>query len=122
MNFRTVSNCGMVIFGFFLNGVYSGSQTHTSIHEFQGFGWEMPREKVAEVMGGRVVLLGNVSPILLRDGTPAEVKRETLACLDLFAPRGGYIVQDGNNIAPGTPVANINAMTEAAEDYGRRRA
>ncbi len=87
------------------------------IHEFQGFGWAVPREKVAEVMAGRVVLLGNVDPRVIRFGTPEEVKRETLECLEIFAPLGGYIVQDGNNIAPGTPVENINAMTEAAEEF-----
>jgi len=28
------------------------------------------------------------------------------------------IIQDGNNIAPGSPLENINAMMEAAEEYG----
>jgi uroporphyrinogen-III decarboxylase len=31
----------------------------------------------------------------------------------------GLIIQDGNNIPPGSPLANINAMMEAAELYGR---
>ncbi|MBS1226615.1 MAG: Uroporphyrinogen decarboxylase, partial [Candidatus Aminicenantes bacterium] len=36
-----------------------------------------------------------------------------------LGPRGGLIVQDGNNIPPGSPLANINAMMEAAEAWGR---
>ncbi|MCJ7586892.1 MAG: hypothetical protein MUQ00_03190 [Candidatus Aminicenantes bacterium] len=35
--------------------------------------------------------------------------------LDALGPLGGLIIQDGNNIPPGSPLANINAMMEAAE-------
>jgi uroporphyrinogen decarboxylase len=70
-------------------------------------------------MGGRVVLLGNVNPMLIRDGTPAEVRDATRRVIEVLGPSRGLIVQDGNNIPPGSPLANINAMMEAAERYGR---
>jgi len=89
------------------------------INEFQGFGWKVNLDKVAEIMGGRVVLLGNVSPLLIATGTPAQVKEATRQVLSKLAPYKGLIIQDGNNIAPESPVENINAMMSAALEYGR---
>lgn len=89
------------------------------IDEFQGFGYEVDLDRIAAVMGGRVVLLGNVNPMLIRSGTPDEVRSATRRVIEKLAPLRGFIVQDGNNIPPGSPLANINAMMEAAETYGR---
>ncbi len=91
------------------------------IDEYQGFGYEVDLERIAKIMGGKVVLLGNVNPMLIRSGTPAEVRAATRRVIETLAPHRGFIVQDGNNIPPGSPLANINAMMEAAELYGRYR-
>jgi uroporphyrinogen-III decarboxylase len=91
------------------------------IDEYQGFGYEVDLERIAKVMGGRVVLLGNVNPMLIRSGTPNEVREATRRVIEALSPLKGFIVQDGNNIPPGSPLANINAMMEAAELYGRYR-
>jgi len=91
------------------------------IHEYQGFGWEVSVDRIAEVMGGRVVLMGNINPMLILNGTPGEVREATRTAIEKLAPLRGYIVQDGNNIPPGAPLENINAMMEAAELYGRYR-
>ena len=87
------------------------------INEYQGFGYQVDLDKIGRIMGGRVVLIGNVNPMLIEKGTPEQVKEATRVVLEKLAPYGGLIIQDGNNIAPGTPVENINAMTEAAEEY-----
>jgi uroporphyrinogen-III decarboxylase len=89
------------------------------INELQGFSWQVNLERIARAMGGKVVLLGNVSPLLIASGTPEEVQSATFKVLQKLAPYGGLIIQDGNNIAPGTPVENINAMRSAAKIYGR---
>ncbi len=89
------------------------------INELQGFGWKVDLDLIGQVMGGRVVLVGNVSPVTIVDGTPAQVKAETRRVLEKLAPYRGLIIQDGNNIAPGSPIENINAMMEAAEEYAR---
>jgi hypothetical protein len=91
------------------------------IHEFQGFGYEVDLERIGAIMGGKVVLLGNVNPMLIRSGTPAQVMEATRRVIEVLGPLRGLIVQDGNNIPPGSPLANINAMMEAAELYGRYR-
>lgn len=93
-----------------------------AIHELQGFGYQVNLDRIAEVMGGRVVLIGNIDPMLIHSGTPEQVREATRIAIEKLAPYRGYIVQDGNNIPPGSPLENINAMTEAAELYGRYHA
>ncbi|MGZ5424004.1 MAG: uroporphyrinogen decarboxylase family protein [Candidatus Aminicenantales bacterium] len=90
-----------------------------AIHELQGFGYEVDLDRIGAVMGGRVVLIGNVNPMLSHAGTPDEVRAATRRVIEKLGPRGGLIIQDGNNIPPGSPLANINAMMEAAEMWGR---
>ncbi|MBP1768045.1 MAG: methylcobalamin:coenzyme methyltransferase [Candidatus Aminicenantes bacterium] len=89
------------------------------IDEYQGFGYEVDLARIARVMGGRVVLLGNVNPMLIHSGTPDQVREATRRVIEALAPLRGFIVQDGNNIPPGSPLENINAMMEAAELYSR---
>lgn len=90
-----------------------------AIHEFQGFGYQVDLHHISRVMGGRIVLLGNVNPMLIHTGTPAGVREATRKVIEVLGPHRGLIIQDGNNIPPGSPLENINAMMEAAELYGR---
>lgn len=92
-----------------------------AINEYQGFGWQVDLDKIGLVMGGKVILLGNVNPLMIAQGSPQEVKAATRRVIERLAPYRGLIIQDGNNIAPGSPIENINAMMEAAEEYGRYR-
>jgi len=93
--------------------------TELEIDEFNGFGYEVDLERVAELMGGRVVLLGNVNPMLIHDGTPDAVRAASRRVIETLAPHRGFVLQDGSNIPPGSPLENINALMEAAEAYGR---
>jgi uroporphyrinogen decarboxylase len=90
-----------------------------AIHEFQGFGYQVDLDRVGKAMGGRVVLIGNVSPMLIHNGTPEEIREATRQVIEILGPYRGLIIQDGSNIPPGSPLENINAMMEAAELYGR---
>ncbi|MDZ7342532.1 MAG: hypothetical protein ONB27_14330, partial [candidate division KSB1 bacterium] len=89
------------------------------INEYQGFGYEVDLDRIGQIMGGKVVLIGNVNPMLIHSGTPEQVREATRNVIEKLAPYRGLIVQDGNNIPPGSPIENINAMMEAAEMYGR---
>ena len=89
------------------------------INELQGFGWQVNLDRVASVLGGQVVLLGNVNPMLIHSGTPEQVREAVRQIIEKLGHYGGLIIQDGNNIPPGSPLENINAMMEAAEQYGR---
>ncbi len=90
------------------------------IHELQGFGYQVDLDAVAAVLGGRVVLIGNVNPLLIHSGTPEQVRAATTRVIEKLGPFRGLIIQDGNTIPPGTPVENINAMMEAAEAAARK--
>jgi uroporphyrinogen decarboxylase len=89
------------------------------IHELQGFGYQVDLDYIASIMGGKVVLLGNVDPMLIHSGSPRQVISACRKVIEKLAPYRGFILQDGNNIPPGTPLVNINAMMEAAERYGQ---
>ncbi|MCA9903431.1 MAG: hypothetical protein KC547_06215 [Anaerolineae bacterium] len=89
------------------------------INELQGFGYQVDLDKIASVMGGRVVLIGNISPMLIHTGTPDEIRAAVRQVIEKLGHFRGLIIQDGNNIPPGSPLENINAMMEAAEMYGR---
>ncbi len=88
------------------------------INEYQGFGYQVNLDRIASVMGGKVVLVGNVNPMLILSGTPEQVREATRTVIEKLGPFNGLIVQDGSNIPPGSPLENINAMMEAAEMYG----
>jgi len=89
------------------------------IHELQGFGYQVDLDYIASVLGGKVVLIGNVDPMLIHSGTPQQIMTACRKVIEKLAPSKGFILQDGNNIPPGTPLVNINAMMEAAEHFGQ---
>ena len=88
------------------------------VRSFPGFGWRTSLGKVREYLGGQAALIGNLSPMLLLYGTPNRVYNAAWRVLDTLAPCGGLVLSEGDNVAPGTPVANMQAMVQAAEDYG----
>jgi uroporphyrinogen-III decarboxylase len=87
------------------------------ITSFNVFGYQVDPEVAAQNLPG-VLLWGNINPMLLLDGSKAEVKAEAAKCLEVLAPCGGFMLGDGANVCPGTPIENLAALTEAAQDYG----
>ena len=69
-------------------------------------------------LGGEVVLVGNVNPMLIHSGTPDQVRAATMRVIEKLGHFGGLIIQDGSNIPPDSPIENINAMMAAAESAG----
>lgn len=88
------------------------------ISSFNVFGYRVAPELVAEKLGGHAYLWGNIDPMLMRDGSPAEVKAAAHRCLAAMAPCGGLMLGDGANVCPGTPLENLAAVMAAAEEYG----
>jgi hypothetical protein len=88
------------------------------VTEFILFGFAVPPEVAARNLGGRMMMWGNLNPMLLLNGTPAQVKDEALKCLGALAPCGGLLLGDGANVCPGTPLENLAAVTDAAVAYG----
>lgn len=85
---------------------------------FNGLGRDVPPEVAAKTLGGKVRISGNVDPMVVEFGTEEEIRAKIRHALETFAPLGGYMLQDGYNITPGTPLRNINFFIEEAEKYG----
>ncbi|MBI4025898.1 MAG: hypothetical protein HY360_13010 [Verrucomicrobia bacterium] len=85
---------------------------------FNLFGYLVEPKTAAKNLGGRTLLWGNINPMLMQTGSKSEVKKACRECLEALAPCGGFMLGDGANVCPGTPVENLAAFTEAAEDYG----
>jgi uroporphyrinogen decarboxylase len=73
------------------------------------------KQKVA----GRATLIGNIDlGYTLTRGTPAEVEAEVRERIRTVAPGGGYCLGSANSITSYVPLANFNALREAAFRYG----
>lgn len=71
-------------------------------------------------LGTDVELLGGPSVPLLHHGTPEQVREETIRILQSGVMEGGkFVLREGNNLAPGTPLENIWTMYETGKQYGR---
>jgi len=69
---------------------------------------------------GKMALKGNVDPIeVLLKGSPADVERAVLLCIEAAAEGGGYILGTADSTVVGTPFENIHAFVEAGRKYGR---
>jgi uroporphyrinogen-III decarboxylase len=88
------------------------------ITDFNVFGFPVKPEDAAAKLGGKVQMWGNINPMLMQTGTRSEVKAACLNALRSIAPCGGFMLGDGANVAPNTPLENLAAFTEAAEEYG----
>ena len=71
-------------------------------------------------LGPGVTIQGGPHAELLRSGTPAAVRAETRRILRSGVAEGGkFVLREGNNLAPRTPIQNIAAMYEACKQFGR---
>ena len=72
-----------------------------------------------EKAGHRVCLQGNINPAdPLFKGTPEAVDQAAKQCLAQAASGGRFILSSGCEIPPLAPIANIEAMVQAAQKYG----
>jgi uroporphyrinogen-III decarboxylase len=70
-------------------------------------------------LGPDIEVFGGPHIELLRTATEAEVRRETRRILASgIMSDGQFVLREGNNVAPGTPPANIAAMYRTAQEVG----
>ncbi len=84
------------------------------INAHNGFGFCVDPTVLAEKMSGRVVLQGGPNPVLIKSGTPAEIKAECRRYIDIVGAKGGFILGLGGGAAANTPLENFQAMVDAA--------
>jgi hypothetical protein len=69
--------------------------------------------------GDRAALVGGLDPCYTFDlGTPERVREAVKQALDDAAAGGGYVLGTAEAIAPETPAASLQAMSEAARQWG----
>ena len=122
-----------VLFERFADGIRLGRAVHmcgdsTHLHKvlkddlkmdrFDIFGYLVPPEVAAANLGGTTLLWGNINPMLMKDGDYAQVKQAAVECIEAMGPCGGFMLGDGANVCPGTPLAAFEAIMEAAVEYG----
>ena len=80
----------------------------------------MEPERLKQEFGGRIVFWGGGCDTqhVLPNGTPDEVREHVRHNLSVFAPGGGFVFTQVHNIQQTVPVANVEAMFEAAATYG----
>ncbi len=80
----------------------------------------MDREALARDFGRHLIFHGAIdNQQTLPFGTPHDVRREVAENIGIFRQSKGYIVAPCHNLQPITPTANILALYEAVEEFGR---
>ena len=70
--------------------------------------------------GDRITLAGGVDVwATLNQGTPEQVREDTLEHLERLSPGGGYICGSSHDIGDDVPLANLQAMAETVASYRR---
>ncbi|MCS7224635.1 MAG: hypothetical protein NZ959_08795 [Armatimonadetes bacterium] len=83
-------------------------------------GYPVDLGKARRELGPEVELLGGPSVPLLRFGNPQKVRQTVADILASGVMEGGrFILREGNNLAPGTPLENLFAMWETGKALGR---
>ncbi|MCK4966339.1 uroporphyrinogen-III decarboxylase [bacterium] len=80
----------------------------------------MEPKKLKEEFGDKIVFWGGgvESQKILPFGKPGEVKENVRQNLECFKPGGGYVFNAVHNVQAGVPPENIEAMFDAAYEYG----
>jgi uroporphyrinogen decarboxylase len=82
-------------------------------------GFPLDFGRVRSELGPDVLIKGGPPAYLLLTGPPAEVEAEVRRVLDSGVTAGGrFILREGNDVAPETPLQNTRAMYEAGRRYG----
>ena len=87
------------------------------VNEFDT-GFPVDFGKLRQTLGPDVIIWGGPSVMILKDGTPDEVRAETLRVLNSGIFRGGrFVLREGNNLPPRTPFQNLEAMYQTTRAW-----
>lgn len=103
-------NCGLA------NHILKFWAEDIKIDTYLGFSYLTDKKLLNEIMGGKIKLIGGIDTVKLKEGTIEDVKEDVRKNILIFKNTPGYIMMDGHNVAPGTPVENLNAVIETVEE------
>ena len=82
-------------------------------------GYPVDHGALRRTLGPYVEIFGGPKVGLLRHGTPEECAATAREILESGVKEGGrFIMQEGNNLPPGTPLENMAAVYETVLEYG----
>lgn len=74
--------------------------------------------KLRQELGPDVLIHGGPNIMLLLNGTPTAIREETRRILNSGIAEGGrFVLREGNNLAPRTPLKNLDAMYQEARQF-----
>lgn len=71
-----------------------------------------------KLVGNKVCIIGNVSPLTFLEGTARQVEEETKKCISKAAEGGGYILAPGCVVPPDSPIKNLWAYINTGKKFG----
>jgi len=85
-------------------------------------GFPVDFDRLRKQLGPEVRLQGGPHVELLLSATPQAVREETLRILQTgVADSGRFLLREGNNLAPHTPLENTEAMYQAGREWAKQR-
>ncbi len=82
-------------------------------------GFPVDHGKLRAELGPEVEVSGGPEVSLLRDGSPEQCYERARSILQSGVMTGGrFILQEGNNLPPRVPLANLKAVYEACLEFG----
>ncbi len=108
--------------GFVSDGDYSVLLDDLAVIGFDGFiiNDNMDMAGIARRLGQDRFLVGNVSTLVLTDGTVADVRQEVRRCLEEARPCGGHFIKATRDLPQNIPLDNIRAYFDSVRELGRR--
>lgn len=80
-----------------------------------GVDWFVDLADAKKRIGDKLLLFGNIRPLLILYGTPEEVAKEAEECIEKAGKGGGFCLSSGCEVPPESPPANIKAIVEVAK-------
>lgn len=80
---------------------------------------KIDHEAAARAVRGQTTLIGTVDPSgTLARGTPEDVTDAARAVMEVLAPNGRFMLAPGCALPYDTPAVNVEALVDAAREYG----
>lgn len=85
------------------------------------FGNAVDLEEALKVIPEDSIVIGNIDPAgIIRNGTPEQIRKETLALMVRCCKYPNFVIASGCDIPPMTPMENIEAFFHAVEEFYHR--
>lgn len=92
-----------------------------NVHSFDT-GFPVNFGKIREELGEEVEIYGGPNIIILKNGSVEKVEEEVKRICESGIMKGKrFVLREGNNLAPLTPVENVRAMYQAGKKFGKYR-